>query len=232
MAIFMSGPLVGEIRGSEGGTTFSRNRFGQYTRQRSVPVNPNTGRQVAARQRFAVPAVFWSIILSAANRAAWRLYGDNVPWLNALGNVVSLPGFQHFLRSSSARQQAGVASVVAGPTIFTLPAADSTFAATISEATQLISVAFDTTADWVGEDEAMMTIHMAQPRGEGRNFIGPPMRFAGVILGDSTTPPTSPQTIAVPYGVAADQNTNVLYRIGRADGRLSSMFLDAVSVSA
>lgn len=232
MAIFMSGPLVGEIRGSEGGTTFSRNRFGQYTRQRSVPVNPNTGRQTAARTRMGSAAVVWSVFPSEAQRDAWRLYGDNVVWLNALGQPVSLPGFQHFIRMRTAFVQAGIPSPLDGPTIFTLPAADPDFVASISEATQLISVAFDNTEAWANEDDAAMMIHMNQPRGEGRSFIGPPARFAGVILGDAITPPTSPQTIAVPYAVAEDQNTIVSYRIGRADGRLSGMFLDPVSVDA
>lgn len=232
MGLYSSGPIVGEIRGSVGGTTFSRNRFGPYARQRSVPVNPNSGRQVGARARLAAAADIWSSVLSVVQRDAWRLFGDNVAWINGLGMPVSLPGFQHFIREHSAFVQAGVAVVLDGPVIFTLPQADPAFVASISEATQLISVVFDTNLGWVDEDDAVMTIHMNQPRGEGRDFIGPPMRFAGVILGDNTTPPTSPQTIAVPYGVAVSQNTQVGYRIGRADGRLSGMFLDSVSIAS
>lgn len=232
MAIFSPGPLIGEIRGSQGGTTFSRNRFGPYTRNRSVPVNPNSGRQVSVRANLAAVVEAWSNLLTETQRDAWRLYGNNVSWLNALGQPVSLPGFQHFVRAGTAHFQALVPFSLDGPVIFTLPPADELFASSISEATQLISVTFDVTKAWVDEDGGMMAIHMAQPRGTGRGFIGPPMRFAGVIEGDSTTPPTSPQTIAVPFAVAIDQNTNVGYRIGREDGRLSSMFLDAVSVVA
>lgn len=232
MAIFLPGPIVGEIRGSEGGTVFSRNRFGQYTRQRSVPVNPNTGRQTIARARLGGAAGFWSLALTGVQRIGWDLFGDNVSWLNALGQPVSLPGFQHFVRMFTAFVQAGIPPVFEPPTAFTLPAADESFAASISEATQLISVIFDVTQPWVSQDGAAMIIHMNQPRGVGRTFIGPPARFAGVILGNNTTPPTSPQTIAVPYLVAADQNTIVSYRIGEADGRLSGLFLDPVSVGA
>lgn len=232
MALFLSGPLVGEIRGSEGGTTFSRNRFGQYTRQRSVPVNPNSSRQSIARFRLAQATTFWSVVLTQVQRDAWILFGNNVSWLNGLGQPVSLPGFQHFVRMFAAFLQGTLSFVPNGPVIFTLPGADSLFAATVSEATQLISVAFDVTEGWVDEDNAGMLVHMNQPVGAGRQFIGPPQRFAGVILGDATTPPTSPQTIAVPYGVAVNQNTIVSYRIGRADGRLSGKFLDPVSVIA
>ncbi|KKM64245.1 hypothetical protein LCGC14_1503300 [marine sediment metagenome] len=231
MAIFLPGPIVGEIRGSEGGTTFSRNRFGQYTRQRSIPVNPNTGRQASARSRLAGAAILWSLTLTQVQRDAWDLYATSIIWINALGQPVSLPGFQFFIRMFTAFLQAGIPAVLDGPTTLALPSPDSTFAASISEATQLISVVFDNTLAWANQDDGAMMIHMAQPRGAGRKFIGPPTRFAGAIFGNSTTPPTSPQTIAVPFAVAVDQNTDVKYRIGEADGRLSGLFLDAVSVA-
>lgn len=232
MAIFSSGPLIGEIRGSEGGTTFSRNRFGQYTRQRSVPVNPRTGRQVSARTRFGSAADVWSIILTEAQRDAWRLFGNNISWLNALGQPVSLPGFQHFVREASAFSQAGVPLVSDGPVIFSLPEADPAFAVSVQESLQNIAVTFDDTRAWVDEDDAFMSIHMHQPRGSGREFIGPPSRFAGVLLGDAITPLTSPQLVSVPYAVATGQNTIVSYRIGRADGRMSNLFQAAATVIA
>jgi len=122
--------------------------------------------------------------------------------------------------------------VEAGPVIFTLPGADSLFIPTISEATQLISVPFDTNRDWVGEDDAYMYVYMSQPRGASRTYIGGPYRFAGEIAGDATTPPTSPQTIAVPFVVVETQRVIVEARIGRADGRLSDLFLSTVDIAA
>jgi len=232
MAIFTSGVVISEIRGSEGGSTFSRNRYGQYIRQRSVPVNPNSARQQAVRADFQSLAERWNSILTAAQRAAWDLYGASVPMLNKLGQQVYLPGFNHYLRSNISILQNGMPIQDDGPTTFSLPEADNTMAGAISEATQLISVSFDANLGWVSEDDAFMGISMSKPVIGSRNFIGGPYRLAGTIAGDNTTPPTSPQTIAVPFAVTEDQKVIVEARIGRADGRLSNPFRDTVTVAA
>jgi hypothetical protein len=219
------------MSGSIGGTTASHNRFGQYFRQRTSPVNPNTARQQAVRNFFATLMSDWSNVLTQAQRDAWNLYGSSVSWLNAVGAEVFLTGAEHYLRSNLPRVQTGDPTVNDGPTIFTLPGADPTFAPTISEASQLISVTFDNTLAWANEDDAMMAITMSQPRSPGRTFIGPPYRFAGAISGDSVTPPTSPTTIATPYAATEGQKVEVLARISRADGRLSQFFRDTVTVA-
>lgn len=224
--------IISEGRGSVGGLTFSRNRYGLYTRTRAVPVNPNSTRQTAVRAIFAALAGGWTGVLTQAQRDAWDLYGANVTWLNKLGQPVTLTGYSHFQRSNGAILAVPGTAVLDGPTTFSLPGADETFDATISEATQLISVVFDTALDWVGEDDAYLLVHMAQPRSGSRTFIGGPTRTAGSIDGDATTPPTSPQTIAVPFAVAAGQKTEVLARIIRADGRTSNLFRTSVTVAA
>ena len=222
----------GDIRGSIGGKVYSRNRYGPYIRTRVKPVNPNTARQQAARLNFADCAVQWSNVLTPAQRTAWNLYASSVAVTNRLGQQIFLSGFNMYLRSNTAILQVAGTKVAPGPTIFTLPGADAQFVPTISEATQLISVAFDTTRDWVGEDDAYMYIYMSQPRSPGRTFIGGPFRFASQIDGDVTTPPTSPETIAVPFVVVENQRVIVQARIGRADGRLSDLFLGTVDVAA
>lgn len=224
--------MVGEARGSMGGVTASRNRYGQYFRQRAVPVNPNSARQLAVRANFLGFAFFWTNVLTQAQRDAWDLYGDNVTWKNKLGDDISLIGYNHFQRSSGAIAAAGGTIVLDGPTNFTLPGADPTFAAAISEATQLISVTFDNTLGWANADGGWMLIHMAQPKAASRLFIGGPTRTAGAIEGDAITPPTSPETIAVPYAVAETQKTEVLARIIEADGRVSTLFRVAVAVAS
>jgi hypothetical protein len=222
----------GDIRGSIGGKVYSRNRYGPYIRNRTKPINPNSSRQQAARNNFSDIAEHWSALLTDAERTAWNLYGASVPVTNRLGFQIYLSGFNHFLRSNTAIKQVAGTVVEAGPTIFTLPESDGSFACTISEATQLISVAFDTNKAWVSEDDAYMYIYMMQPRGQSRSYLVGPCRFADSIDGDSGTPPTSPQTIAVPFAVAEDQNVIVEARIGRADGRLSDLFQDTVSVAS
>jgi len=222
----------GEIRGSIGGKVYSRNRYGPYIRNRAVPTNPNTARQQAARLNFADCAVQWSNVLTAAQRTAWNLYAASVSVTNRLGQQIYLSGFNHYVRSNTAILQVPGTKVSAGPTIFTLPGADGQFVPSISEAAQLISVVFDTGKDWVGEDDAYMYLYMSQPRSPGRSYIGGPYRYAGSIAGDLASPPTSPQTVAVPFVVVENQRVIVEARIGRADGRLSDLFLATVDIAA
>lgn len=222
----------GEIRGSIGGKVYSRNRYGPYIRNRAVPTNPNTARQQAARLNFADCAVRWSDILTPAQRTAWNLYGSSVAVTNRLGQQMYLSGSNHHLRSNSAILQVPGTPVPAGPTIFTLPGADGQFVPSISEAAQQISVVFDDTRDWAGEDDAYMYIYMSQPRSPGRTYIGGPYRFADAIPGDTAVPIASPQLVAVPFVVVENQRVIVEARIGRADGRLSDLFLSTVVIAA
>lgn len=222
----------GDIRGSIGGKVYSKNRYGNYIRSRIVPVNPSSSRQQAARNAFSNAAVYWSQTLTAAERTAWNDYAAAVPVLNKLGQQVYLSGFCMFLRSCSLWTLVGESVVEAGPTVLTLPEVDGTMSATISEATQLISVSFDTNKAWVSEDGAFLFVTMSKPVGVGRSYLEGPYRYASKVDGDSGTPPTSPQTIAVPFVVTEDQQVIVACRIGRADGRLSDFFRDSVSVAS
>lgn len=222
----------GEIRGSIGGKVYSRNRYGQYIRNRAVPVNPNSARQQAAKSRFTELTERWSSQLTALQRAAWNDYGAAVPMTNRLGQVINLSGFAHYIRSNTQALQVFGTAIDPGPTVLTLPGVDSSMSAAISEATQLISVTFDNVLDWANEDEAFMQISMSKPVGVGRTYLVGHERFAGAIEGDGTTPPTSPTTMAVPFAVAENQQVIVTARIGRADGRLSSKFHDSLSIAS
>lgn len=230
--MLFTSPLVAEGRGSFGGVTVSRNRYGLYMRNRSVPVNPNSARQLAVRNRFMLLASAWVNVLTQLQRDAWDLYGANVTWLNKVGQIIQLTGYSHFQRSNGAIAAAGGAVVLDGPTNFSLPGSDDTFAAAISEATQLISVTFDNTLAWANQDDGYMLIAMAQPRVGSRIFIGGPTRVSDAIEGDSITPPTSPTTMAVPYVVAETQKTEVLARVIEEDGRVSQLFRTVVTVAA
>ena len=223
---------IAAMSGSAGGKTYSRNRYGAYIRNRSIPVNPSSSRQQAARNAFSAAAVYWSSTLTAAERTAWNDYAAAVPVLNAVGDTVYLTGFAMFLRSCSLWLLQSLTVVEAGPTVLSLPDVDSSFSATISEATQMISVSFDTNLAWVDEDDAFLSVYMMKPCGAGREYLIGHQRYAGKVDGDSGTPPTSPQTIACPFVATEGQKVVVAARIGRADGRLSNLFQDTVTVAA
>lgn len=92
--LFLSDRMT-SASGSIGGTTFSHNRFGMYTRARRSPVNPNTSEQQDARAAFASASAGWRA-LTEAQRDAWNAYAANTPTVNALGQSVYLTGAQHY----------------------------------------------------------------------------------------------------------------------------------------
>lgn len=229
---FLPGATIARGSGSIGGITWSHNRFGPYIRNKSIPVNPNTSRQQAARAYFAAAAEFWSGTLTPTQRLAWDQYAAAIPWTDVLGVSIYLTGYNMFLRTMALTLGSGLADVADGPTILTLPEVDPTFSVSASEATQLLSVVFDVNLAWVDEDEAAMLVTMGEPKGIGRNYLGGPYRFAGPFLGDSITPLTSPQTVTAPFLFAAGQKFDVSARIIRDDGRVCNPFWDSVIAAA
>lgn len=81
--------LGGQLSGSVGGVTASHNRYGQYLRNRTKPVNPNSERQQAARSSFAASTLRWKA-LTELQRQAWAAYAAMTPKLNKLGESVTL----------------------------------------------------------------------------------------------------------------------------------------------
>lgn len=207
--------------GSIGGTVYSHNRAGAYVRNRSVPVNPNTDRQVAARNTLRALAIAWQNTLTEEQRGFWEAYASLVPWLNKLGQAIFLTGLAHYVRTNSSRIQAGLARLDDAPTTYNLAPAEGSLVASASEATGELSIAFDDTLAWCETDGAYQAVFMGIPVNPGLKFFGGPFRYAGAILGDSVSPPTTPETITAPFPFVEGQRIWVRTRIGLADGRLS-----------
>ena len=232
MALVQFGGGVLDMRGSIGGQVFSRNRSANYIRARITPVNPRSPRQNVIRASIASLAQDWSTTLTQVQRDQWEVYADAIVRQNKLGAQIKLTGFNMFIRSNSIRLQNTLTVIVTGPSILTLPPEDPTLAATVDEALQQISVVFDDTLDWVGQDEGALIVAMSSPKAAGTNFIGGPFRIAGVIAGNSTTPPTSPEVLSAPFPVAINQEVVVRARITEEDGRLSDLFRNQTTVTA
>ena len=67
-----------------------------------------------------------------------------------------------------------------------------------------------------------MFLYVSRPQNPGINFFKGPYRFAGQILGNSTTPPTSPFAVSVPFPIVTGQKLFARLNVSRADGRLAT----------
>jgi hypothetical protein len=205
--------------GSIGATVYSHNRYGAYIRPRTVPVNPNTDRQVAVRNAMRALTIHWNNTLTTTQRDAWKVYGDVVTWYNKFGDPVNLTGLAHYIRSNTISLALGKARIDDAPVIFNLAAAELALAATASEATQQITISYDDTEVWATEAGAYQFFYMGIPQNFGKAFFNGPYRY--VNLADGATPAVSPGVFAAPFPIAAAQRLWIRSRIMRADGRLS-----------
>lgn len=108
--------ILGDIRGSIAGDTFSRNTFGAYVRQKVTPVNPATNRQELVRAALASTSGRWGATLTPAQRAAWVAYAAGTPSLDVFGNQVYPTGLQRYVGTNILRNLASTAFLDAAPT--------------------------------------------------------------------------------------------------------------------
>lgn len=231
-ALVKFGAGITQMSGAVGGSVFARNRSGNYIRARTKPINPNTSLQQAVRATMTFLTDRWAQTLTAAQRTAWNLYASSVVMKNRLGENIFLTGFNHYIRSNSILITGGGTAIDEGPTIFELPAKDPTFSITASEATQKITISFDTTLNWSIEDGGVLYIFQGQPQNGQRNFFGGPWRKVGARSGVDPGGAASPVDMPVVFAIAENQRQWVRVRIQRADGRLSEPFRADIAVGA
>jgi len=233
MALVKYGGGIVQMSGSIAGDTHARNRYGNYIRARTKPINPNTERQVEVRAALALLVERWSEVLTANQRAAWNLYASNVSMQNKLGETINLSGFNHYIRSNSILIPWSVPPIDDGPVVFTIPDQDPTLAFTASEAAQSFIVTFDDTLAWNDENGGFMFFEQGVPQNPQRNFFNGPWRRIGAFTGVGGGGPASPNPIApMMFPIAEGQRQWIYARIRRADGRLSERFTANIIVAA
>jgi len=96
MAIIRTGAVVGQISGSIAGTTYSHNKGGPYIRNRAIPTNPSSTKQLQRRADLATISTDWQNE-TAANRASWEEWARQNPIVNALGESILKSGHQAYV---------------------------------------------------------------------------------------------------------------------------------------
>lgn len=211
--------VLAQASGSAGGYTFSRNRSGAYLRNRSVPTNPGSADQQTVRGIFAGLSSAWSAI-TAAQRAAWALYASNVPVTNRLGEQIFLTGQQMFVRNNAVRLRLGLSQISDGPTIMagaslTLPSADISVPSGVD-------VVFTEADAWALTTGGALGIYVSTDKGVAVEYHKGPYLLAGAILGNTATPPTSPDSsLSSPYVHATGNSVFYRFVACLADGRIS-----------
>jgi hypothetical protein len=215
------GTIVTDLRGSLDGITASRNRSGGYLRNRTKPVNPNTPLQAASRLILGNLSIQWSSVLTQEQRDDWKQWAEALPWTNKLGDPTLLTGQQAYNLVNAPRANVALSIFTDPPSVPTLAENDEGVVVTASAATNDLSIEFAGTGGWPDQDDAGLIVQVGGGLPIGRNFFNGPFRTAGVILGDGTTAPTSPQVLASPIGIIEGLKYWVRYRVSNGTGNPS-----------
>ena len=156
--------------GSLGGTVYSHNRGGYYTRNRTVPVDPNTPEQQAMRTALASLAVYWADTLSSGQREAWQAFADGVKRPNRIGDHRSVGGRAEFFRANLPRAQANTwlaedLDFVVAPPSSGAAVADPLYGAQIMDPSNpTLMLTWAGTAPWDGTAEASLLVYFSDQR--------------------------------------------------------------------
>jgi hypothetical protein len=216
--------LLTASSGSVGETVFSRNQHGPYTRDRTVPTDPQTLRQRAVRNIFGVLSTAWCAELTETERQGWDAFALAVRTRTALGRSTNAGGLGTYIGANVPRIQAlvgGSPRVDQAPTLYTAPPVTSVTRIVLNIVDDTIHPFFDPTDAWASELDAAMLFYVSAPRPLTVNFWKGPYRLTGKVLGGSP-PPSSPATLAIPIPAGPDERVFVRARVTTADGRLSS----------
>lgn len=218
-------PLLGtDLSGSLGGITASHNRGGMYFRNRSIPVNPNSPRQIIVRNALSELVTAWNNILTAAQRSDWEDYAANVPVTDVLGQSRFLSGQQWYLKANSPRTGAGEARIDDAPVTFTEATLSIGSIGTIVPGAAdvgTVEINFTNTDEWAIADGGFLFAQLGIPQNGSINFFKGPFRFAGSEAG-AIVPPATPLILVSPFGISSNQKIFARARSSNADARLST----------
>lgn len=214
MALFKS-QVYSEARGSVNGVTYSRNRYGAYTRNRAKPVNPSTTLQTAVRAAFTSISAAWRA-LTAGQRDAWTGYSLTVPKTNKVGDTINLTGNAMYVACNQPRV------TFLGPTNRVDAAPTNTGTIPLSPMTTLnitsgtvVSVQPSSSDTWTANTNNALLVFASRPQNASIAFFKGPYQFAGIVRG------TPAANITLPHTVSTGQVVFFAFRVLGLDGRIS-----------
>jgi len=204
MANIKLGAMIADIRGSIGGTCFSRGAGGAIARNSPKPCNPRTALQAVLRARVAQLAQMWSGSLTPTERTAWRAYAAETAWLNKVGTAAQITGLAAFVRLNTLRLQAGLTVVTAAPTANGW-AGTPTFTILANPTTDMIKITLPSAPYVNNVADHTMLFFLHAPTNAGHAKPSPTKRYWFKAVGNVAVPPTWSADSASLFPFAAGQ---------------------------
>ena len=211
MAKVMFGGGVAQIRGSDAGTTYSRNRGGAYTRNRVAPIQPSTVYQQAVRARLTLFSKQWSSLLTQAQRDGWISFASSHPVTDVFGASIVLTGSQMYGRLNQQLGAAGLTEISDAPLtsdVESLATAVLTVAPVVPSAT----IAFSPSPLAA---TSHLQVFATPPYGVGKSFVKNALRLVVTSGAAETTSFEFQAAYVARFGglAASGQKTTTLCRV-------------------
>lgn len=182
MTKILLGVFAGDMRGSTGSTTFSKNTFANYIRNKTSPVNPNTVAQQLVRNRLAAMSQSWGGI-SEALRQNWIDVAPSWTNTNVFNQAISYTGFSLYGRLNRNLQEINESLITTAP----LPTAVDSFTS--------LSLVADTTGGTLDATFApgiggafKVLVRATRALTAGTNFVRTEFRKIAVLDSGDTSP--------------------------------------------
>lgn len=220
MAKILLGATLGDARGSVGGVTYTKGRFGAVLRQKVSPVQPRGAVVLTNRGLFAGLAKRWFGTLTDAQRLGWIALAAANPRTNVFGNSIILTGLQMYIGLNRNIQQVGAAVIDAPPPNLDVDGL-TTLTATPNGTLSTFSIAFTPTPT---PGSHHLIIEASMQVNAGRSFVSSFYRFIQFF----PDPQTSPVTIFTNYtgiwgALRIGQRITVRASLKRSDTGASSV---------
>lgn len=169
--------LVGDVRNKLNGSVASKNRYGNYLRTKTTPVNPQSSHQQQARQILGNISASWRE-LTQAQRNSWDQGSVNFPFTDIFGDQLNLSGQALFIKLNSNLEKIGESRITTAP----LPVGFDQLAITSLTATQnagaltVLELSVNVATLPAGYK---MAVYATPPINPGRSFVKNQFRFLG-----------------------------------------------------
>lgn len=142
MAKIKYSALVSEMRNKLNGSVLSKNRYGNYIRNKVTPVNPQTSFQQNVRALLSSVSQAWAG-LSEAGRNGFTALAQNHPFTDIFGDSKTLDGKAMFSKLNMNLQKIGLSPITVAPVFVGMPFVEATGAtASVADGSELdVSVA-------------------------------------------------------------------------------------------
>lgn len=231
MALVKLGGGVTDIRGSIGGTTFSRCQGGNYMRARTKPTNPRSTLQTARRANVGYLTKYWSNDLVEQDRDDWRAYAAGTTWHNKLGEAIEINGLAAFLRTNALAALQAVPAIVGPPTAMG-HAGGVQFTFLAESDTSKLQVA-EPTGAWVNTEATNVLFFSAGlPTEAGQLAIPKGFRHIAALPGITPGGQVWPYELDAPYTMALGQRVTMSAMFMDANFRISGPHIASVLAAA